>query len=530
MSEHERRNTVVIEALMAELEALEVREFCVCAGARNVALLDALTKQSAHLTLYSFFDERAAAFFALGRVLATRRPVGVVTTSGTAVAELFPAVMEAHYQALPLVLITADRPSRYRGSGAPQAVEQPGLFAQYLAREVNLECAEDARCDLSDVVSGNPGAIHFNVCLEEGLSEWSAEQRGVGQPTPQQSALSRFGADQWRQFWALDTRPLVLASGMHPDDAATARGFLLALGAPIVAEATSNLLGDEALEPLMCCGGEKTLRQLEVSSVLRLGAVPSWRWWRDLEARDDVPVLNVCRAPFRGLARQENVFTVPWEALTHQAFPFPRCLVQNRSIAGVTETLDNLLHQYPNAETAWMRHLSRAIGAGATVFLGNSLPIREWNLAAGHPPPGVRFFANRGANGIDGLTSTWLGLSADAAESWLILGDLSALYDLSAPWILPQLQRAKRRVVVINNGGGQIFSRISWLRHASAETQRVMANPHTLSFEPWARLWGMDYKLMSDAASLRDDNAECAVWEVRPDAAQTEAFWQAWQG
>jgi 2-succinyl-5-enolpyruvyl-6-hydroxy-3-cyclohexene-1-carboxylate synthase len=176
-----------------------------------------------------------------------------------------------------------------------------------------------------------------------------------------------------------------------------------------------------------------------------------------------------------------------------------------------------------------MRHLSRVIGAGATVMIGNSLPIREWNLAADVPKPGTRFFANRGANGIDGLVSTWLGVSADANESWLVLGDLSALYDLSAPWILPQLPGAKRRIVVINNGGGKIFSRVSWLKGVDAQTKRAMVNPHDISFEPWAKLWNMEYRLVTDWQTLQDDETPNAIWEVRPDEAETEAFWQAWQ-
>lgn len=111
------------------------------------------------------------------------------------------------------------------------------------------------------------------------------------------------------------------------------------------------------------------------------------------------------------------------------------------------------------------------------------------------------------------------------------MGDLSAVYDLGGPWILPQLKAGKRRLVVINNGGGKIFSRVGWLKEADEGTRRVMENPHGLSFEPWARMWGMDYRLITVPDQLRDDADEgAAVWEVRPDMLQTEAFWKAWQG
>ncbi|HSJ03200.1 MAG TPA: thiamine pyrophosphate-binding protein, partial [Verrucomicrobium sp.] len=116
-------NVQVIASLLAELDALGITEYCVAAGARNAPLLSVLMAraEAQDLTIRHFFEERCASFFALGRVIAGRKPVAVVTTSGTAVAELYPAVMEAYYQAAPLVVVTADRPSAYRGSGAPQA-------------------------------------------------------------------------------------------------------------------------------------------------------------------------------------------------------------------------------------------------------------------------------------------------------------------------------------------------------------------------------------------------------------------------
>ena len=325
---------------------------------------------------------------------------------------------------------------------------------------------------------------------------------------------------------------VALAGGLPPPDVPAARDFLLRMGIPIVAEATSNLWSDAALRPLLLPGGEATLRACGARRVLRLGCVPSWRWWRDLDDREDIPVLNVCRAPFRGLARTRHVVTCPWEALREcggSLSPTPGVSVQAGSLA----RLEGLLRSHPDSEPAWMRHLSRGVSPGAVVMLGNSLPIREWNLAGCADSSRGIVYANRGANGIDGLVSTWLGLSAEAEESWLIVGDLSALYDLGAPWILPQLREARRRIVVINNGGGKIFSRVGWLRQAGEATRRAMENPHAMSFEPWARLWGMDYRLLTTASDLQEgaarDAAGCAVWEVRPDAAQTEGFWSAWQ-
>jgi 2-succinyl-5-enolpyruvyl-6-hydroxy-3-cyclohexene-1-carboxylate synthase len=130
--------------VIAEVRAAGVRDFCVCAGSRNSPFLAALsTIRDVHL--YSFVDERSAAFFALGRAKRDGLPVAVVTTSGTAVAELLPAAVEAHYSGVPLVLITADRPARFRGTGAPQAIEQVGIFGVYASasvKHINVEFDE----------------------------------------------------------------------------------------------------------------------------------------------------------------------------------------------------------------------------------------------------------------------------------------------------------------------------------------------------------------------------------------------------
>jgi 2-succinyl-5-enolpyruvyl-6-hydroxy-3-cyclohexene-1-carboxylate synthase len=518
-------NDAVIAALFGELDALGVEEFCIAAGARNAPLIAALLARETQLRVWHFFEERSAAFFALGRVMMTRRPVAVLTTSGTAVGELLPAVMEAHYQALPLVLISADRPSHYRGSGAPQAVEQVGIFGDYAASEVELEATADGGVQMSDSLGARSGPIHFNICLDEGISAGSIEnqQANTALSVPV-SVPVEADRQNWREFWKAEGEILVVAAGLHPTDVPSAREFLLKLKAPVFAEATANLASDPALSHLLIQGGEKALADLPARRVLRLGAVPSGRWWRDLEERSDVCVLSISRAPFRGLARVEGVAVVPWEMLSRSDF----CVANSRAAATAISP-SSLLDEHPKSETAWVRAVSRLIPGRATVFLGNSLPIREWNLAAEAPKPGTVFFANRGANGIDGLISTWLGLAAGADESWLILGDLSAMYDLSAPWILPQLKAAKRRIVIINNGGGKIFSRVGWLRGLNDEARRMIENRHAIGFGPWAQMWGMDYRLITEPAKLCDDESPCAVWEIRPDEAQTEAFWAAWR-
>jgi 2-succinyl-5-enolpyruvyl-6-hydroxy-3-cyclohexene-1-carboxylate synthase len=162
-----------------------------------------------------------------------------------------------------------------------------------------------------------------------------------------------------------------------------------------------------------------------------------------------------------------------------------------------------------------VRQISGAIPPGSFVYLGNSLPIREWTQFATHDEKGLTIGENRGANGIDGQVASFLGWARPDVENWAIVGDLTALYDLSAPWALRHLGATRVRVVVINNGGGRIFTRM--FRNPRFQ------NRHATSFAGWAAMWGAEYHAGLPAATL----GSAAVIEVRPDEAQTDAFWAA---
>ncbi|MDB6003340.1 MAG: 2-succinyl-5-enolpyruvyl-6-hydroxy-3-cyclohexene-carboxylate synthase [Prosthecobacter sp.] len=498
----------LIHQTLHTLAYLGVREVCVAAGARNAPLVSALMASSG-VKIWNFFEERSAAFFALGRIMADRQPVAVLTTSGTAAAELLAATIEAHYQNLPLVLLTADRPKSYRGSGAPQAIEQMGLFGVYATIVGDWDATDE-----SHEGQCSDGPMHLNVCLDEPLDTNVAGVDFASAPpmaVPEAAQPCSLQCD------------LVLAAGMHPEDAAEAAWLLAQLGAPIIAEATANLHGFPELQSLLIPGGERALQSARPAHVLRIGAVPSWRWWRDLEEQTKIKVTHITRTGYSGLARRENVETLTWDHIHSRQFALvdPPC--------GILR-FEPELEKFPESEPGWVRRIANIIPEGSRVFLGNSLPIREFNLALQTTKPGVHFFANRGANGIDGLVSTFLGTSAmHDGECWLILGDLSALYDLAAPWIIAQLDHPRLRIVVINNGGGKIFSRVASTRNLPEAARNVIENRHSLSFEPWAQLWGMEYLQSDDVNDLADLLPVPMVIEIRPDPLQTEGFWKDWQ-
>ena len=445
-----------------------VGEFVICAGARNSALVVVLAALGDKVRLWQHFDERAAGFFAIGRIRATGKPVAVVTTSGTAVAELLPAVIEAHYQGLPLVALTADRPKSYRGSGAPQAIEQAAIFGCYPSVALDVE-DEPVSVEAWDGES----PLHINACLIEPYSESLQELRGAATGlTVSPATMSFADGESWSDNTPSVSR-LVIAGDILEADRPAMGPVAQMLEAVVCAEASSGLREMPELQDRTVRCGDATLRHLPVEHVIRLGGVPSSRFWRDLENNPHIPVSWFGRCCHPGLARRAGVQILG----SDREFPAGRKTVPAADFlardAALYARLVELLTRLPNSEPALFRRLSQIIPRDATVFTGNSLAVREWNLCAEYGR-GHRVHVLRGANGIDGNLSAFLGIAADKAEAWCVTGDLTALYDLSAPWMLPQLSAGRRRFVVIQNGGGKIFSRLPSLKGLNERERTLM--------------------------------------------------------
>jgi 2-succinyl-5-enolpyruvyl-6-hydroxy-3-cyclohexene-1-carboxylate synthase len=444
------------------------------------------------LRIFSFVDERSAAFFALGRAKLTERPVAVVTTSGTAVAELLPAAIEAHYSGTKLILITADRPARYRGTGAPQAIEQEDIFGVYARGCVT----------------------HINVEFDEQLIDEPPERRRLagwpgGVPPPIATGRRDGTQPAGEDAGVPGARPLVLIGGLQEHDRDAARTFAQKLNVPIYAEPLSGLREDLALAHLLITAGERMIGCGDFDSVIRIGNVPALRFWRDLdESRRELPLVSFSALPFTGCSRGD---VHPIEALpdVNPCERDERFFDDDRARAAA---IARILDDEPDSELAMVRQLSCTIPTSSRVYLGNSLPIREWDLAATREPRGFVFEANRGANGIDGQLSTFFGQCDPSRPNICVVGDLTAIYDSNAPWIVPQLDAGiDFRVVIINNGGGRIFSRVPSLRRLDpAVRERMIENSHALRFEQWAAMWGIEDR----------------VTELRPDAEASRRAWE----
>jgi 2-succinyl-5-enolpyruvyl-6-hydroxy-3-cyclohexene-1-carboxylate synthase len=304
----------------------------------------------------------------------------------------------------------------------------------------------------------------------------------------------------------MSDKPVVIIGGLHAGERDRVRDFVLRLNAPAYAEPLSGLREDPALQSILLWN-ERMLSRGPFDSVIRIGNVPTLRFWRDLdETQRDIRIINYSALPFTGLSRGE----------VHSLDALPDCRPGARDDAffardrQMATELGRILDEEPRSEPAMFRKLSREIPRGARIYLGNSLPIREWDLAATREPRDFVIEASRGANGIDGQLSTFFGWCAPDADNWCIVGDLTALYDSNAPWIVSQLD-VRFRIVIINNGGGRVFDRVASLRRMNRDVrERLVENAHALRFDRWAAMWGISDRFTE---LVPDRSATQRVWE-----------------
>ena len=290
--------------------------------------------------------------------------------------------------------------------------------------------------------------------------------------------------------------PLVIVGSLKEDERNDVILFLESLGAPVYIEAISGIREDPRVQHLRIARSQNLWQaaaraQYPIDGILRIGGIPTLRLWRDLEEKkENILHFSINESPFSGLSWGEIVPIPP--RIFFPSYKNKISISSERTLRWLSEDkiyqmkLLELFSEEPLAEPSLIHNLSKKIPRNSLVYLGNSLPIREWDLASTYEKRGYLHFANRGVNGIDGQTSTFLGLAQPEQSNWALLGDLTTLHDATAPWILPQIAPATVNLVVINNGGGKIFAPLFSLEE--------LQNCHHIRFPSLATLWNMNYE------------------------------------
>jgi 2-succinyl-5-enolpyruvyl-6-hydroxy-3-cyclohexene-1-carboxylate synthase len=504
-------------------------------GSRSAPLALALWHEP-QITVWSHVDERSGGFFALGIAQQTGVPPVVLTTSGTAAANVHPAVAEASEARIPLIVITADRPPELRGRGAGQTIDQLKLYGSAVRWfcELGVAHADDAGLlhyrstgarAVAEACGRPPGPVHLNVPLTEPLAPDPAPDEVVathplaraGRPdgsplTAVPRAPSDPGDDLIAAFAALVAdrpRGLILAGRQRdPELAATVAALALACGYPVLAEPTSQLRCGAHDRSLVVPGYDLVFRDLPSALapdlIVRVGdmvtskAVRTWltvrhgcrqvvidpdgawnepTWTADLIARADPVALMSAFAEQLEPPSQRD-WQDAWLAASAAA---------ERSVDSFLATLGDELFE-PRVH----RDLAALLPGGSTVFVASSMPVRDLESFLPTTERELRFLANRGANGIDGLVSSGLGAAATApGPTYVLTGDLGLYHDMNGLLAVRRLG-VEATLVVLNNGGGAIFDFLPIAQHRDGY-EELFGTPTGLDLARVADLYGLPF-------------------------------------
>lgn len=499
--------TVVVD----ELIRCGVREVVLAPGSRSAPLAMALAAadREGRIRLHVRIDERTAGFLAIGLIRGTGLPVPVVTTSGTAVVNLHPAVLEASHSGLPLLVLSADRPPELRGSGANQTTDQLKVFggAVRLFHEMGVprqEVGQAAywRSQVSRAVaaavgvrSHDPGPVQLNCSFTEPL----VPTDGPDWPEPLDGRTS----GPWTSVRAAGGQPSSLSPGpktvvVAGDGASQAARLAAEAGNwPLFAEPSSRArIGPSVIPSYRLLLGATKLAD-EIERVVVFGHPTLSRPITKLLGRPDVEVIVV--APTGSwpdaVRRAATVLTglevtgadsTDWLARWQQADQLARPAIDKLLAGELTG---------PGIAAI----VGEAVGADGMLVVASSNPVRDLDLA---PVVPIRTVANRGLAGIDGTISTAVGAAlANAGATYALIGDLAFLHDFTGLVIGPAEARPDLRIVVVNDNGGGIFSTLE--QAGTTHFERVFGTPHGTDFAALAAATGTPYTLVTTADELR---------------------------
>jgi 2-succinyl-5-enolpyruvyl-6-hydroxy-3-cyclohexene-1-carboxylate synthase len=547
-------STALARVLVDELIRNGVREAVLAPGSRNAPLAFALHDADAAglLRLHVRIDERTAGFLALGLAKASKSLVPVVCTSGTAAANLHPAVLEAHHGGVQLLVITADRPPELRRTGANQTTEQPGLYGQAVRYAVDLGAPEERPgqvavwrttvCRLAaaafGTLSGDRGPVHLNVPLREPLVP-------DGDPGWVESMAGRDGGEPWTAVHpdvvgietpadgpaaaGTEARTLVVAG-----DSSGSLGYLAAAvaagrGWPVIAEPSSSARTPGALRTgTLLLGIPEFLDRYAPDRVLVIGRPTLSRAVGALLRRPGVAVDVVADIPrwadpahvvrsVRSESWLAAAFRKPWDPgaadwvvgeddLAVEPGDEAWTRAWQRADALASAALDDALGGELTGP-AVARDVVAALPDDSLLVLGSSQPIRDADLAA-VPRDDVTVLASRGLAGIDGTVSTAVGAALAHQEvgggpAYALMGDLTFLHDTTGLVIGPQEPRPDLTIVVVNNDGGGIFGLLEQggPEH-TASFERVFATPHGADLAALCAATGTAYQRADNLAEL----------------------------
>lgn len=498
--------TVILEALTRH----GVRHICIAPGSRSTPLTLAAA-DNCNLIHHTHFDERGLGHLALGLAKASGEPVAIIVTSGTAVANLYPAVIEAGLTGEKLILLTADRPPELIDCGANQAIRQAGIFSTHPTAALNLpkpspETPAKWLVSSIDLLIGQQrgGALHINcpfaeplygelddsgLVWQESLGDWWQDDKPWLLAAEEHHAALQHDWGAWQC-----KKGVVIAGRMSPQEGKRLADWAQTLGWPVIGDVLS-----QTGQPLPCADlwlanprAQALLNQAQI--VIQFGSSLTGKrllqWQANCQPQEfwlvDPLIGRLDPAHHRGRRLTANISEWLERHPAEQHAPWAEALTALSETAW--HHVETATQTFGEAQLA--HRLPELLPEQGQVFVGNSLVVRLVDAFA-RMPQGYPVLSNRGASGIDGLISTTAGVQrASGRPTLAIVGDLSALYDLNALALLRHVT-APLVLIVVNNNGGQIFS---LLPTPVSGRERFYCMPQDVSFKHGAAMFGLEYR------------------------------------
>jgi 2-succinyl-5-enolpyruvyl-6-hydroxy-3-cyclohexene-1-carboxylate synthase len=530
------RTFAPVQALVDELARCGMRHAVTSPGSRNAPIALTLAAD-ARIDAVSAIDERAAGFMALGMAKASGLPVAVTCTSGTAAANLLPAVVEAREARVPLIVLTADRPPELRDVGAGQAIDQLKLFGSAVKWFVEVGNGEPGREWATHMRAlacrawwtaggGRPGPVHLNMALREPLApvvedleagDWEGRADGRPWVEVRSSPAEAVGAEELAERIAETTRGAIVCGGGAGDVAGPVARLAAAAGWPLLAEPTSGVR----------CGGHDRSRvvahydvllrdggfaeEMRVDLVLRVGDMPTSKSLRAWVGGAEQVVVDPHGAWNEPTRTAETILAgdagVTCEALA--AAVETRGTSVDSGWVGRWRDADAVVASAFAAapegfEAKAYAGIADALPDDALVWVSSSMPIRYVESYFPSSPKPLRFLSNRGANGIDGVVASAAG-AAHATErpTFVLTGEIALLHDVGGV-LAARRAGIDLTIVCVNNGGGGIFDFLPVSEHADAAAyERHVATPAGVDLTALAALAGMPHRPVTSPPELQ---------------------------
>lgn len=531
------RNIFWSTLFVEELVKLGVAHVCISPGSRNTPLTYAFATNP-KVKSYVHIDERVSGFFAIGLARTLLKPVVLICTSGTAVAELYPSIIESYNQRIPLIVCTADRPSEVRFLGANQTINQVNIYKNHIRKfydldlpSLNIEKLKTFRNQINEAVAISTcidkGPVHFNFPFDKPFEPDaytdSINLSGIMKSIsihPNNSMISKTGKNNQKILNEIVSqvkqakRGILVVGPMIRDEEFVHSLIDLSkrLNFPIFADASSSIRFGEVNKKNVIVNYDTFFRssairkKLKPDLILHFGRTITSKSFEDFlttlscnkyiindygdlfdpsnnaTAALKISPTSFCQIVFKELSANSYSDTSLWlESLID---------LDN----SVNEIKEEVIHvaDFPSEATI-VNHLIKSLPQNSNILLGNSLPIRDFDNFVAKSEKNITVFHNRGASGIDGLISTAFGISESNNEpTFLIIGDLSFYYDLNS-LILAKNLKSPLVIILINNNGGGIFELLPIAKHKSVFDKYFKVGS-SISFEPIIKAFGGVYR------------------------------------